>query len=79
MSGLEIEYSAVTAFIAATCADYLSMLVASDKYKLSPEQSQLFTMYHFIERTLIFVFDFILSDIGTGYRFGALMLSVCPY
>jgi hypothetical protein len=36
-------------------------------------------MYHFIKDIFAFVFDFIIADVGTGYRFISTMFCLCPY
>ena len=53
--------------------------ITFDERQLAPKQSHLLCMYHFIKDIFAFAFDFIISDIGTGYRFVSLMLFLCPY
>ena len=54
-------------------------IITFDERQLSPKQSHLLCMYHFIKDIFAFVLDLIIADIGTGYRFVSIMLFFCPY
>ena len=54
-------------------------IITLNECQLAPEQSHLLCTYHFIKDIFAFVFDLIIADIGTGYRFVSIMLFFSPY